>query len=471
MKRRFISAMLAAISACSLMACGGNAESGKTEPVAESTDAGNENQSQPEESTGEEADAGEVADGGGSLEGVTLQVAHNLTDSNADSFEEQFRVFEEKTGCKVEVERLSSDADEMESVLLVRAATGNLPDIWVNSVGAKLEAMSPKENCYDLSGEAWVTERINKDYLSIVTDADNGMVYGVPSMPSNVAGVFYNKKVYEELNLPIPATWEEFLENCQIIKDTTDKNPVMSQYSNPSGCQILFLSQYFYVREEEPDFAQKYTNREIELHESDAYMRGLTKMYDIWEKGYQNDNPLEISWEDAAQAIAEGSSVHIFCRTNIMSTVATVAPDAVEDIGFFPLPDEDASGLGVGTWMPAAWCISKNSGNTEAAVALLEFLTTNEGIDAYCTKTTPTGAFMLNGVELPDTVSGAVKEAQEWAGKASTPVMEYYCNIKGSNMATILSMVGTGQYTPEEAIAEIEADNAIDAQQKEIAGW
>ena len=121
--------------------------------------------------------------------------------------------------------------------------------------------------------------------------------------------------------------------------------------------------------------------------------------------------------------------------------------------------------------MPAAWCISKNSANTEAAVALLEFLTTNEGVDAYCAKTTPTGAFMLNGVELPDTVSTAVKEAQDWASKASTPVMEYYCNIKGSNMATILSMVGTGQYTPKEAITEIEADNAIDAQQKEIAGW
>lgn len=298
MKRRFIAAMMAAVLTGSLMACGSGAASGKTEPAAENAGAGNEEESQPEETAGEDAAEGvtdmanaeEAADGGGSYEGVTLQVAHNLTDSNADSFEEQFRIFEEKTGCKVEVERLSSDADEMESVLLVRAATGNLPDVWVNSVGAKLEAMSPKENCYDLSGEAWVTERVNKDYLSIVTDADNGMIYGVPSMPSNVAGVFYNKKVYEELNLPIPATWEEFLENCQVIKDTTDKNPVMSQYSNPSGCQILFLSRYYYVRDDEPDFARKYTNREIELHESDAYMRGLTKMYDIWEKGYQNDN-------------------------------------------------------------------------------------------------------------------------------------------------------------------------------------
>ena len=233
------------------------------------------------------ADNGSGTEGKNSYEGVTLQVAHNLTDSNADSFLAQFEKFEEKYGCTVEVEMLSSDADEMESVLQVRAATGNLPDLWVNSVGAKLDAMSPQENCYDLSGEEWITERVNADYLDIVSD-DDGAIYGVPSMPSNVAGVFYNKTAYEEMGLEIPQTWDEFMENCEKIKEESDKIPVMSQYSNASGAQILFLSQYYYVQKENPDFAEQYTNREVELHESDAYMRGLEKMYYIWEDGYQN---------------------------------------------------------------------------------------------------------------------------------------------------------------------------------------
>lgn len=416
------------------------------------------------------ADNGSGTEGKNSYEGVTLQVAHNLTDSNADSFLAQFEKFEEKYGCTVEVEMLSSDADEMESVLQVRAATGNLPDLWVNSVGAKLDAMSPQENCYDLSGEEWITERVNADYLDIVSD-DDGAIYGVPSMPSNVAGVFYNKTAYEEMGLEIPQTWDEFMENCEKIKEESDKIPVMSQYSNASGAQILFLSQYYYVQKENPDFAEQYTNREVELHESDAYMRGLEKMYDIWEDGYQNENPLEISWEDAAKEISDGNAVHIFCRTNIMSTIETVNKEAIENIGYFPLPDENAEELGAATWMPAAWCINKNSENIELAKLLAEFLTTEEAVDAYCTKTVPAGAFMLNGIEMPDTVSTAVKEAQAWAEKASTPVMEYYCDIKGPNLATILTMVGTGEYTPEEGIKEIEADNAIDAQQKGLEGW
>ncbi len=455
MKRKLISVFVIMSILVSLAACG-------KEVVK--NDTSQSNTSQSSETAAEQ-------DGGKPYEGVTLQVAHNIVDSTADSFQEQFSLFEEKYGCKIEVERLSGNADEAENVLLVRAATGNLPDVWINSIGAKMDAISPEENCYDLSGEEWVKERINADYLSIVSNKETGSVYGIPSAPSNVAGVFYNKKVYEEMNLSIPTTWDEFLKNCQEIKDNSDKDPVMSQYSNAAGCQILFLSQYYYVNKENNDFAQKYTNKEIELHESDAYMRGLTKMYDIWENNYQNDNPLEISWEDAAKAVSDGSAVHIFCRTNIMSTVETTNPDKIEDVGFFPLPDQDGTNRGVATWMPLAWCASKNSKNIDLSLKLLEFLTTNEAVEAFCKKTVPTGAFMLNGFETPENVSTAVKEAQEWVNKSSTSVMEYHCNIKGSNLATILSMVGTGQITPDKAITEIETDNAIDAKQKEIAGW
>ena len=123
--------------------------------------------------------------------------------------------------------------------------------------------------------------------------------------------------------------------------------------------------------------------------------------------------------------------------------------------------------------MPPAWCMNANiDAEKEAcALALMEFLTTSAAVDAYCTKTIPTGAFMLNGIELPDNITNAVKEAQGWVEKASTPVMEYVCAIKGANMVTILQMVETGEYTPDEGIKEIEMDNAIDAQQKGIAGW
>lgn len=402
-------------------------------------------------------------------EGQTLQLAHNFLDSTMDGFQAQFTAFEEKYGCKVEVELLAENADEAESVLLTRAATGNLPDIFCASSGAKLQEFAPADNIYDISGEAFV-DRLTDEFIDIV-DGDNGEVYGVPLRPSNVAGVFYNKKVYEELKLEIPTTWEEFLNNCQVIKDSTDKAPVVGAYDGAAGRQILFLSQYYYVVQENPDFAEQYTNKEITLSESPAYMRGLQKLYDLNEKGYLNSDPLSTSFDDSAIMLTEGTAVHTFSRTNIVGTIENVAPDKVEDIGFFPLPDESSDVQGVAIWLPQCWCISQSSENKELALLLFDFLVSDEGIAAYCEGTNPTGAFAVKGSQLPEDVSTVVKDAQEWANQASTPVMEYSCDIKGSNLSTILSMVGTGELTPEKGVEEIEADNAIDAQQKGIAGW
>lgn len=410
---------------------------------------------------------------GWNFEGVTLNIAHSTTGEVGDALQAQLDAFCELTGCKIEVELLSSNSEESVYTLEVRAATGNLPDLFQSSIGAQLDKLDPAANIYDLSGQDWIYKNVTSSYLDLVSDADTGAVYCIPLTTSNVAGCFYNKKVYEDLKLEIPLTWEEFLGNCEIIKTQTSKVPVVTPYSDGAGSQILFLSQYFYVHQEDPDFADKYTNKEIDLHDSETFMRGLYKLNDLYAKQYQSEDPLAVSFEKSATDLANGDAVMTFSRTNILSTLSNVAPDKIDDIGFFPLPDTSADVRGVATWMPVAWCMSKTiAPEKEAcALALMEYLTTSEAIDAYCEVTVPTGAFMLNGVELPDTIAAAAREAQEWVAKSSTSVMEYSCNIKGSNMVTILQMAETGEYTPEEAISEIEKDNAIDARQKGVAGW
>ena len=59
------------------------------------------------------------------FEGKTLNVAHRNTGPEGDAMQAQYDAFEELTGCNIEVEVLAANADEAESVLLIRAATGN----------------------------------------------------------------------------------------------------------------------------------------------------------------------------------------------------------------------------------------------------------------------------------------------------------------------------------------------------------
>ena len=175
------------------------------------------------------------------FEGVTLNIAHSTTGEVGDALQAQFDAFEELTGCEIEVELLSSDSEEAVYTLEVRAATGNLPDIFQSSIGAQLDKLDPAENIYDLSGQDWIRENVAASYLELVSDSETGAVYCIPMTTSNVAGCLYNKTVYEELNLEIPTTWEEFLANCEIIKRQTDRIPVSTPYSDGAGAQILFF--------------------------------------------------------------------------------------------------------------------------------------------------------------------------------------------------------------------------------------
>ena len=277
--KKFAAITLTAALVASLAGCSSSGTPGTTaaEGGAKTTEAA-------KETKGNETQ-GEQPSGKWDFSGITLNVAHSTTGDVSDAFDAQFAAFEELTGAKIEVEHLSSNADESENTLQVRAATGNLPDLWQTSIGAKLQNISPQDNIYDLSGQEWLSNIVDS-YREIVTDKETGAVYVVPSTTSNVAGVFYNKKVYEDMGLEIPETWEEFLANCEKIKTGSEIDPCASPYNTPSGVQILFLAQYYYVQNENPDFAKQYTAKELELHESEAYMRGLTKMYDLWEKGY-----------------------------------------------------------------------------------------------------------------------------------------------------------------------------------------
>lgn len=405
----------------------------------------------------------------GSFEGKTLTMLLELSDgASVDGTYAQIKAFEEKYGCTVEVEEISG-GDEGENIRMVRLSTGTLADVFTHNIGSNMAKLDPAENCYDLSGEEWIGN-VTEGYQSAASL--DGAVYAVPADTSNVAGVFYNKKVFEELQIEIPETWTDLLGVCQTIRDA-GIDPITAPYAKESNTQIPFLANYYYVLQENPDFAEQYTKREIELTDSKAFVGGLQKMYDIATMDYLNEDYLSTGMEECAAMLGEGTAAMMLVRTNIITTMTSVCPDKIDNIGFFPIPDENAEVRGVSYWMPQGFYVNKSAEELDLAVAWCEFITTQEAVDAYCSVVTPCGTFCLNGVEMDASKSYApVAEAQEWiSGGNCTPVMEYSCSIKGSNQPTICSMVASGSITAEEAAEQIADDNVIDAQQKGIEGW
>lgn len=452
MKRKIVTLLMALTMVLSMVGCAGKdeaptaTEETSTSAVEESNDA----------ETAEET----------LFEGRTITVAF-LNVETADAIQAQIDAFCAKYGCTIDVEIITGDSDENANTMFMRAATGNLPDIFRLPTGmATIGNLDPATNLVDLS-EYDFMDNITDAYKDIASDSE-GHIYSIPIEASNVAGVFYNKTVFNELGLTVPTTWAEFMDTCKWIRDNTDMDPVSSPFENAAGKQILHLAQYYYVLKEDAEFNEKYVSQEINLHDSAAYVRGPEKLYEIYQNDLQNDDPLSTTLEDSARAICDGTAAFVISRSKFMTSVEAVAPDKINDIGFFPLPDESEEDLGVAVWLPCSWYMSQTASDKELALKFLEFLTTQEAINAYCEIVSPVGAFMLNNVTTPDNVSAAVMEAQEWAAKSSSPVMEYFIDFKGRNLPDILAMCGTGELEPSEAIAMIEEDYKLNAEQNGI---
>ena len=189
MKRMLAAALSASMVLTTLSGC-----SGQSKAPEEKTTASVENTAaSASETKGEKpSEAGEQG-----FEGQTLTVTISTIDGEIDAITAQIKAFEEKYGVTVDLEILPQ-GDEGENLKLVRIATGAMADIFMSAVGAKLTELSPKENIMDLTGQPFL-DHVDDKYRSIVTM--DGATYGVPMCPSNVAGVFYNTKVYEQLGL------------------------------------------------------------------------------------------------------------------------------------------------------------------------------------------------------------------------------------------------------------------------------
>lgn len=402
------------------------------------------------------------------FEGRTMTLMVQNKEGEFEAQMAQIKAFEDKYCAKIEVEIVPT-GPAGENVRRMRAATHSLPDVYGSSVGALLNETNPVENCYPLNEQPWIK---NVDASFLKAGTLEGKIFAVPSAPSNVGGVFYNKKVFSDHKVSIPETWDQFLALCDKLKKE-GVIPVAHPNSKQSLCQVPFLMNYFYVDHEDPAFAEKYTRNEVKLSDNATYVRGLQKLNDLVTKGYLNEDAMSSTIEDVALLLADGDAAMSIIRTNVLSTINMVAPEKVDDIGFFPLPDVDPAVRGVSTWMPIGFIMSKTAKDPELALKFMEFLTTSEAVNAYIKVQKPTGAFMLNGIKFDagTDIYKALEETQYWVEKASSSVMEYKCPIKGPDQANICSQVAAGMISAQDAVKLIEKDNAISAKQLGLPGW
>ncbi|WP_025950633.1 ABC transporter substrate-binding protein [Geobacillus thermocatenulatus] len=375
--------------------------------------------------------------------------------------------FEKKYHIKTEIETRPGGA-EGDNLVKTRLATGDMTDLVAYNSGSLLQALNPEKNFVDLSNEPYI-DKLEDSFKKSVTV--NNKVYGVPLGNFAAGGWLYNKKVYQELGLSVPKTWEELMANCEKIK-AAGKTAVIGTYRHTWTSQVVFLADFYNVLAQEPTFAEDYTANKAKIATTPVALRGFEKLEEIYKKGYMNKDFNATTYEDGLKMLAEGKGAHYPMISFALPNIEKLYPDKVNDIGFFPQPSDSPDINGITVWSPGGIYINKASEHVEEAKKWLEFFVSEEAQQILLSKVKPYGPSAIKGIQLPDDTYTAVKDMLPYFEQGKTaPALEFLSPVKGPNLEQITVAVGSGLKSAKEGAESYDKDVEKQAKQLGLKGW
>jgi raffinose/stachyose/melibiose transport system substrate-binding protein len=396
-----------------------------------------------------------------------------LLDGNADTIAQMEALIAAYTAANPDVTfeiENRPGGSEGDNMVKTRLATGEAGDIIQYNSGSLFQALRPQDTLADLTdlpGQANIID----SFKPVVTAAD-GTVRGVPFGAAMGGGVYYNRKIYEELGLSVPKTWDEFMANNAKVKEA-GKVPVATTFGDTWTSQLFVLGDFFNVQAAVPTFAADYTNNAAKYATTPAAARGFQYLEDVFNAGYMNEDFGVAKFEDGMRMVATGEAAHYPMLTFAMATVKQNTPDNINDLGYFALPGPTAESNGLTVWMPSALYIPAASENIDAAKGFLDFVASVEGCQAMIGAIGATGPYLIEGCELPADVPPSVADMLPYfqTEGMTAPALEFLSPIKGPALEQITVEVGSGIRPAAEAAALYDQDVEKQAKQLGLPNW
>jgi raffinose/stachyose/melibiose transport system substrate-binding protein len=358
---------------------------------------------------------------------------------------------------------------EGDNLVKTRLATGTMTDIFFYNSGSLLQALNPTETLVDVAGEPWIAN-LQETFIPTVSSGDQ--IFGAPIGTAMGGGVLYNKKVFADNGISVPKTWAEFAANNDKLK-AAGVTPVGATWGGTDTwtSQLFVLADYCNVQAAVPDFAEKYTANEVHYAEEPA-IKGFQRLQEGFDKGWWQEDYASDTFDKGLTKLATGEFAQFPMLTFALSTIQTNNPEAIDDIGFFGQPGDDAAKNCATIWMPSAVYIAKTSQHQDVASDFLGFIASPEGADVLSAAVAPTGPYVIKGATLPDDVMAGVKDIQPYIdGGNNAPALEFVSPIKGPSLANLTVAVGSGQNSAQEGAELYDQDVEKAAQQLGLPGW
>ncbi len=378
-----------------------------------------------------------------------------------------FKKVEPNITIKLETRPAGTDGDNL---VKTKLATGDMADVFLYNTGSLFQAIAPAQNLVPLTDEPFM-KNVAEGYQQVVTV--DGQAYGAPIGTVMGGGIVYNKRVYAELGLKVPKTWKEFISNSEAIK-AAGKVAVIETFKDTWTSQLLVLGDFANVSAKDPAWAEKYTNNKAKYATDPAAAAGFEHLAEVFNKGLMNDNFGSATLDDGLALLASGDGVQYPMLTFVGQTIQANYPKAIDDIGVFAIPGDNASSNPLTTWYPLGVYIPKSTtgAKLDAAKKWAAFIASPAGCASQTASGALTGPYLVKGCDLGDNIPSYVKDLKAFVDANNTgAALEFLSPIKGPSLEQITVAVGSGLTSPADGAAQYDADVVKQAQQLGLKGW
>jgi raffinose/stachyose/melibiose transport system substrate-binding protein len=406
----------------------------------------------------------------GSAEATTIRVLYSSGGTNPALFKALSAGFAKSNpNIKLTFET-QPGGTEGDNLTKTKLSTGEMADVFYYNSGSLFQALNPDNQLQPLTDEPWVGQLT--DEMKSVVSTPKG-TYGAPLGSTFAGGILYNKKVYSRLGLKVPTSWAEFDANNKKIKADGKVAPIEQTYGETWTSQLFVLGDFGNVAAQDPNWAANYTAGKAK-YAVEPGLQAFKNQQQTHDDGYYNKDFASATYDAGVKAIATGTAAHYPMLTNALSAVAQSYPDNLNDVGFFPMPAQNASDTQMTLWLPNSLYIPKTTegAKLDAAKKFIAWVNSTDGCDVQLKAGVVGGPFAISSCKLPSSVPAAVKEMQPYLDdKKVSPALEFLSPIKGPNLENITVEVGSGISPAEKGAKAYDEDVKKQAQQLNLPGW
>ncbi|MFC3771545.1 ABC transporter substrate-binding protein [Paenibacillus sp. GCM10012303] len=262
-----------------------------------------------------------------------------------------------------------------ENVWTMRVSTNDAPQVFTHYPhNAVFQQMSKEGSVVDLTNDPLLA---NVQPAIVELSKIDGKNYVVPVALATL-GVYYNTKVFNDLGLKIPQTYDELIKTAETIK-AAGITPFYFHDKDWNGIRQEVVFKMGLMLPNIESFLDDVMKGKAHITDRADMKPFAQKLYEM--RKYSQKDALGTGYDDALREFANGKSAMWFTGIWAIKSIKQANPNL--EFAMFPMPPEKAENAKTQVSVDTAIGLPANGKHKEEARKFVEFMVSKESVQRY----------------------------------------------------------------------------------------